>query len=476
MSEENQNFFGYEPTVKDPGHALTAWTVIVCIVVNCSLPLLVRLASAWDRRHAPTEGWNERTHAEGNISHHDVGSLVGKASSSTAGSSPPIVTKSVTTRQPSFELANSTSSYSMGRSTSSRSFISDDGVKSICSVRTNNSSSLVSIVASSVLSGGRPHARKNRHRTAPGGSHVVRSHAAPPPANAGDDTHTSDKDSDVSILEDDSVSPSNSIQAFQIVIEEEDDPPQSLWNQFLDIVYWDDESKRLLALTIPYTIQGCTQGLFQMVNVAIIGNHVGVMQANAFVVVAILLEFSGTLTYGFGEAIGVLVPQAGGAGNLMLAGRYLQLSQILYSVTTIPTIIVWTIWTEDAVLWFGFDKETATISQEYAYPFLVQLFLKGFNHGIHGFLSAMGHERYSTVAQIVYYGLECLGVVVAISSGVKDLQVIGIVQTFLGLVMSVLNIIYVLYQGWMDQYWEGLFLTLSLRVRLQRCLKSTCAS
>jgi MatE len=461
MSEENQSFIGYEPTVKDPGHALTAWTVVVCILVNCSLPLLVRLASLWDQHKTSNQASNETTNAKGNTP-QDAGSLAGKPSSSTADSSSPAVNMSLT-RQTIFQLVNNASPHGHGRSVSSPSFTSDDGVRSVCSIRTNASSSLVSIVASSVLSGGRPRVRKNRCRTARGGSHLVRSHVAQPPAHAEDDIHTSDNEVDVSVLEDESVSPDSTIHAFQIVIEEED-VTISLWNQFLDIVDWDDESKRLLALTIPYTIQGCTQGLFQMVNVAIIGNYVGVMQANAFVVVAILLEFSGTLTYGFGEAIGTLVPQAGGAGNLVLAGRYLQLSQILYSVMTIPTIIIWSIWTEDAVLWFGFDKETAMISQEYAYPFLVQLFLKGFNHGIHEFLSAMGHERYSTVAQIVYYGVECLGVVIAISSGVKSLQVIGIVQAFLGFVMSILNVLYILYRGWMDEYWEGLIETLSLRV------------
>jgi hypothetical protein len=77
--------------------------------------------------------------------------------------------------------------------------------------------------------------------------------------------------------------------------------PYSLWHQILEIVDWDSESKRLADLTIPYTIQGCTQGLFQTINVAIIGHSLGVMEANAYVVVATLLEFSQTITYGFGE-------------------------------------------------------------------------------------------------------------------------------------------------------------------------------
>lgn len=79
------------------------------------------------------------------------------------------------------------------------------------------------------------------------------------------------------------------------------DETYDLWHQILEIVDWDSESKRLADLTIPYTIQGCTRGLFQTINVAIIGHSLGVMEANAYVVVATLLEFSQTITYGFGE-------------------------------------------------------------------------------------------------------------------------------------------------------------------------------
>ena len=470
MSQENQSYIGYKPTVNDPGHGLTAWTVFVCILVYCSLPLWLRLASRWDQYKARKLASNETT--KGNVLQDD-GSVLGKASSFSSSSSSPAPVNEALTWQNVFlhQLANNTSYRGHeSRSISSRSFTSDNGARSTGSKKSiASSSSLVSMVASTVLSGGdRRRVGKNRSHTAPWYYHVVQSHVTQPPVNALDDVHTSDKQSDVNILDDDSVNPGNSISTFQKVIEEED-PDNSLWNQFLDIVDWDDESKRLMALTIPYTLQICTQGLFQMVNVAIIGNYVGVRQANAFVVVVVLLEFSGTLTYGFGEAIGTVVPQAAGTGNLLLAGRYLQLSQILYSVMALPAIIFWTSYTDDAVLWFGFDKETARISQEYANPFLVQVFLGGFNHGIHKFLSALGHEHYSAVVKIGYYAVDCMGVGIAISSGIKELQVIGTVQAFLGFVMSLLNVFYILYQGWMDEYWEGLVETLSLQVRLQPC-------
>lgn len=164
-------------------------------------------------------------------------------------------------------------------------------------------------------------------------------------------------------------------------------------------------------------------------------------------------------------AIGTLVPHAHGAGNDILVGRYLQLSMLLFTFLSLPAIVVWCFYTYEAVLWFGFDEETATISQNFAYPFLVIMFLGGLDHPVHEFLDVTGHEKYSTVVNILYYAAQTLSIFVVVSFGVTDLVYIGIVQAFLGLIMSVSNLAYVLYRGWLDDYWEGFVKTLSLRVR-----------
>jgi Na+-driven multidrug efflux pump len=69
----------------------------------------------------------------------------------------------------------------------------------------------------------------------------------------------------------------------------------------IEITDWDSETKRLVSLAIPFSIQGCVEGVFQTLNVAAIGNFVGTKEANAYVVVTILLEFTNTFNYGFSE-------------------------------------------------------------------------------------------------------------------------------------------------------------------------------
>lgn len=116
------------------------------------------------------------------------------------------------------------------------------------------------------------------------------------------------------------------------------------------------------------------------------------------------------------------------------------------------------------VLWFGFDEETASISQRFASPFLLHMFLTGLDRGIHLFLNVTGHEGYSTVVQILHYAMQTASVITVVSLGLKDLFYVGLVLAFVCLFVSIANFLFVVYRGWMDTYWEGLVRTLSLRV------------
>jgi hypothetical protein len=163
-----------------------------------------------------------------------------------------------------------------------------------------------------------------------------------------------------------------------------------------------------------------------------------------------------------------LGPQADGAGNDLLVGRYLQLGIIFYTLAAIPGVIIWSIWAEEAILWLGFDEETARLGQGYAYPLLAVVIFGGVDACLHEFLAIMDHEKYSTIVQILHFASETLAVVVMAAAGWKDLVVIGIVQAFMGFLMMIANFSIVAYKGWLDEYWEGLALTLSLRVSIDK--------
>jgi Na+-driven multidrug efflux pump len=165
------------------------------------------------------------------------------------------------------------------------------------------------------------------------------------------------------------------------------------------------------------------------------------------------------------EGIGVLVPQADGAGNDLLVGRYLQLGLFFYSILTIPGVIIWALFTENAVRWFGFDDDTAIMGQEYAYTLLIYLFVEGILECFIDFLNTLDHENYATVFTIVACITESVAIIILGVLGVKDLVVVGLVQVAVGCLAMVVNMIIIVRRGWLERYWEGILRTNGLKDR-----------
>lgn len=235
------HFAGYKATTVDPGFRFSVIVVIVCIVVNLCLPILVGVAALWDRRRPK----------------HDFNSAKADANETDM------------TRKPASHASQGLQSM--------MSFMVSECAKRIFPVAESTSSILDQLASKS--------------------GKVNNSSQIYSPVSTDDVTSVSSESVDHDIIS--SVHGNQMSPTCHPKLQEEDEP-SSLWEQFLEIADWDVESRELTALTIPYTIQGCTAGLFQTINVAIIGHYLGVAEANAYIIVASLLEFSQTLTYGFG--------------------------------------------------------------------------------------------------------------------------------------------------------------------------------
>jgi Na+-driven multidrug efflux pump len=148
-----------------------------------------------------------------------------------------------------------------------------------------------------------------------------------------------------------------------------------------------------------------------------------------------------------------------------MVGRYLQLGLIFYTIMTVPGIVIWAIFTEDAVLWFGFDDDTAIIGQKYAYTLLFYLFVEGILHCFSEFLNTLDHERYATVFIVVATAAESLALVVVCLMGVKDLVAVGLVQAAVGCIALVVDVAIIMRKGWLEPYLEGFVRTNGLKDR-----------
>jgi MatE len=164
--------------------------------------------------------------------------------------------------------------------------------------------------------------------------------------------------------------------------------------------------------------------------------------------------------------IGVLIPHADGAGNDLLVGRYLQLGITFYTILSIPGAVMWALLVEEAILWFEFDQETATIGQQYAYALIMSLFLEGFQECFTEFLNTLDHETYATALSIATHGTSCAIVLAVAAAGVKDLVIVGLVEVSVGLLGIIVNLAIMSYKGWIYPYMEGLVRTSGLKVRV----------
>ena len=233
---------------------------------------------------------------------------------------------------------------------------------------------------------------------------------------------------------------------------------QQRFDMILDIASFDKEMYKLVKLAIPFTMSGILEGVFDILFVSIIGYWVGLRSANAYVVITVLSELTDTVNYGFSEALGVLGPQGLGAGNKKLVGQYLQLSTIFYTLGGIPIVFLWKYKAESAVLWFGFDAETARIAAKYAVPYNILQIIIGFDDILQEFLNFNDHEYYSLITSTFAYMIECLTIMFVVGYlEIVDLEFVGYAQVVMFTFFVVLNYSVVIhYMGWLDgEFWEG---------------------
>lgn len=483
--DSDENFHGYEPTTDDPGWSLTYGVLIICTLLNLGLPLLVRCRRSTQRQTEeklvtqPTE-------------------------TSTSGSPQP-------KKSPQNVVASSSPAAAKGSFPAPPSLVADD--QSVASEHSAVSSALGSAV-NAVLDATTRKGHVNQHARITSANHFNNNnnnqYGSPKSRpkqekrvegkTIPNDTMTDTK-SVLSVLDHDAVSMRDALDSHEGHVPGkyvELDETKSLLDRCLEIADWDEETTSVVKLFVPYIVQGSVGGLFSMVNVAVIGHFIGVREANVYVMVGTLMGFTGTIYYGFsagllkrcavlyfcdlssfhlthvsyfssGIAVGTLAPQADGAGNNVMVGRYLQLSIILYTLFSIPSNLVWAFWTKDAMLWFGYDPTTADLAQQYVYPYLCTFLIDGAEACIFEFLDVMGHEKYATGLSLFDSASSTLIYIVMATLGVKDIVLLSIVQALRGSLLYFGNICFVVYRGWLNAYWEGLITTFALGVRICFC-------
>jgi len=232
------------------------------------------------------------------------------------------------------------------------------------------------------------------------------------------------------------------------------------WEKLLEVSEWEPS---LASLSGFYMVQGIVENMTEIVLLAIIGHMIGTTEANVYMMTTFLIEMTSVIGVGYQEAIGVLVPQAEGAGNDLLAGRYLQIGIVFSVLSQLPGFAVWFFYMHDAILWFEFDEQTAAIAQDYTFSIFIYFLAEAINECLLEFLDVGDHEKYVTT-YIVFQSFVLSGVVVGMASlGVSNMVAIGLTQSLVKLTLLFVNVCVIANKGWFRDYSEGLFRTFGLK-------------
>jgi len=244
--------------------------------------------------------------------------------------------------------------------------------------------------------------------------------------------------------------------------------PFGTWfDKLLSIAEWDQETRRIYKLALPFFSQALLEGVAEAANVAIIGQLIGTKEMAAYVVTDLLIGISNDALEGFQESLTQLLSHSIGTGNRKLTGEFLQLAAIFYVVLSIPFIVMWYYVIEDAILWLGFDDETAKIGRSFAIPMMFSLLLDGVTDVIHALLDVTDREVLSSVLVAIGEIVATLTLLVLALVFNPTLETVGYMFLVISAIYLVSTITLFLATGWYRRYYCGLFGSFALKVSVR---------
>lgn len=168
----------------------------------------------------------------------------------------------------------------------------------------------------------------------------------------------------------------------------------SAFDRVVSIAEWDHEMKRIIKLCVPYSISALIEGIGDAVYVGLVANFLGTESLSALTLVESLFELSGQFLGGILATEATLCSHAVGAGNQKLAGKYVQVSSIIFTVLWIPNSILWMYFIFDIVLLFGFPESTAKIAEDFAMVCLFNDWIIGLSEAYCSLLEVIGFEKF----------------------------------------------------------------------------------
>lgn len=232
------------------------------------------------------------------------------------------------------------------------------------------------------------------------------------------------------------------------------------------ILRFDKETKSLLKLAIPFTISSVIGTVFSTLCFIIISHNVATLEITAYAIVCVLVGLTDGILYGPISACTTLCSHAVGAGNVKLAGSYIQMAVLLYVCGSAVVFAFWWFFMYEAILWLEWgDVQTALIGQTFIRHYLWNYILSGISAALWQLLEIAGKVNQGTIVSMLW-GLVNVIAIGVVAKVVPQMTLIHVAWVYNATAALFVLIAYVMAErgGWLKPFKHGLFHTFSLKV------------
>ena len=165
----------------------------------------------------------------------------------------------------------------------------------------------------------------------------------------------------------------------------------------IEISKYDNESKRIMKLAVPFMMNNIVKTVGELALLAIISQNLGTNPMIAFAMVEVIVGVSSSFMMGWIETINSLGAMAHGAENYELVGQHVQSAILVFVACQIPTALVWGFSMYSIILLFGFEEESAQIASQYVWVFCANEIMDGILQALIDFLGLIDSEQLGMV-------------------------------------------------------------------------------
>jgi len=238
------------------------------------------------------------------------------------------------------------------------------------------------------------------------------------------------------------------------------------FHDFVHLFRYDNETKRILRLSIPFTISELLQAISEVVVLGIVSYQLGTEALSAFAVFETLIEITTEFAGGVVDAQSSLTGHAYGAKNNVLAGQYVQLCSMVYILFQLPFILFWSFATYDIMLWMDFSPAVAEMAQDYGRLVVWRDVIVGVSESLYDIFEVAEKEIAVAIIGNIEALVELAAIAIALIYFNGDLVTVGAIGIVNAVLFYLFTIVFTFWKGWMKPFAKGMFGSLALKNRL----------